>query len=402
MELLNYYKSLELLTQNIKTLSYEKIFISDALGRILAEDIIAEYNSPELPTASMDGYAIKYEDQLKHKLKIIDTNPAGHEVQSEVVSGTCIKTFTGSIMPKGADTLIPIENVEVDGDMIKITKEVPHKFSVRDIGENFEKGQLLITSGTIIDFAHIGVMAALNIAQVAVYNKPNIATLSTGSEILDIGQTQTNSAQIRSSNHLTIAAIATKYGANVRQLGVVKDDKASITHTLKEALAHNDIVVTTGGVSVGDYDFVKDVIRHELGADIVFKGVSLKPGRHIMVARKENKFIIGLPGFAYSSTVTFLLYVVPVIRAMMGDTKAPFEIVEAKLNDGFVKRSPFTEFTACNLDYKDGEYRVDFEGKKIGSSGILTNMLGNTALMVSEEEFNGHIDIGSYVKVIKI
>ena len=402
MELLNYYKSLQLLTQSINTLGTQKLFISDTLGRVLAEDIIAQSNSPEYPTASMDGYAIKYGDQLKHKLQIIGTNPAGHEVESEVVSGTCIKTFTGSLMPKGSDTLIPIENVEVAGDMIKIIKEVPHNFSVREVGENFAKGQLLIKSGTILDFAHIGVLAALNIAQVSVYNRPNIATLATGSEILDLGQTQTNSAQIRSSNHLTIAAIATKYGANVRQLGVVGDDRESISTTLKEALAFNDIVVTTGGVSVGDYDFVKDVIREDLGAEVIFKGVSLKPGRHIMVARKENKFIIGLPGFAYSSTVTFLLYVVPVIRAMMGDESEAYEIVEAKLTEGFNKRSQFTEFTACNLSYEEGEYRVDFKDKKIGSSAILTNMLGNTALMIVEEEVSGHLDVGSIVKVMKI
>jgi molybdopterin molybdotransferase len=247
---------------------------------------------------------------------------------------------------------------------------------------------------------HIGILASLNISHVKVYKKPIVATLSTGSEILDIGETQTSSSQIRSSNHLVMEAIAKKHGAFVNQYGVVKDNKEEITRAFKTALSSSDIVVSSGGVSVGDYDFVKDVIKDELGAQVIYKGVAIKPGKHIMVAKVGHKYIIGLPGFAYSSTVTFLLYVVPLIYAMQNSSKK-IEIIDAKLKEPFFKRSKFTEFTACNLHYADGEYIVDFDGKKIGSSAILTNMLGEIALLKTNSD-DSDKKIDDIVKVLKI
>jgi molybdopterin molybdotransferase len=155
--------------------------------------------------------------------------------------------------------------------------------------------------------------------------------------------------------------------------------------------------VSTGGVSVGDYDFVKDIVPR-LGASVVFKGVAIKPGRHIMVAQMESKFILALPGFAYSSTVTGILYALPLISKMLGKDE-PFKIVAAKLQEDFKKRSPFSEFTACNVVVEDGEYFVNFEGKKVGSSAILTNMLNGSALMIAGED-DKFLDAGTYVNVL--
>ncbi|MCW8838364.1 MAG: molybdopterin-binding protein, partial [Thiovulaceae bacterium] len=186
-------------------------------------------------------------------------------------------------------------------------------------------------------------------------------------------------------------------GAEAVQLGTVGDDKDKIMQIFQDALDGVDILVSTGGVSVGDYDFVKDIVPR-LGAEVVFKGVAIKPGRHILVAQKENKFIIALPGFAYSSTVTALLYGLPLVAKMLG-RKEPYKTVEAKLAQSFKKRSKNTEFTACNLVLEDGEYFVNFKGKKIGSSAILTNLLNNSALMVTGEE-DGNLEEGTYVNVI--
>jgi molybdopterin molybdotransferase len=287
-------------------------------------------------------------------------------------------------MPHGADTLIPIENVEVDGDEIIIKEEVPEGFSVREPGENYAKGQMLIPKGTKIDFPQIGVMASLNIPHVTVYEKPTVAIISTGSELLELGEEQTSDAQIRSSNNYILEAIVKKYDGVPLQLGCIKDDKETITKNISDALDKADIVVTTGGVSVGDFDFVKDVI-YELGCDVVFKGVRVKPGQHIMVARKEDKFIIGLPGFAYSSTVTALLYLVPLIEKLQ-QGKCTMQRVKATLKEPFAKRAKKAEFTACNVSLEEGRYYVDLEGKKVGSSAILTNMLGNAALLVISED----------------
>lgn len=396
--MIHFDESIEMIKNlEIKNYKTKELYIVDALGYVLAEDIVADHNSPEFPTSAMDGYAIIHEDMALGTLRIGSINPAGSALKEEVIGGTCIKTFTGSLMPHGADTLIPIENVEVSGEEIIIKQEVPQGFSVRAPGENYAKGQLLIPKGTKIDFPQIGVMASLNIANVLVYEKPTVAIISTGSELLELGQEQTNDAQIRSSNNYILEAIVKKYDGNPLQLGCIKDDKATITREISEALEKSDIVVTTGGVSVGDFDFVKDVIR-EIGCDVVFKGVRVKPGQHIMVARKDDKFIIGLPGFAYSSTVTALLYLVPLIEKLQ-QGKSSMHMLKAKLKEPFIKRAKKAEFTACNVSLVQGEYYVDFQDKKVGSSAILTNMLGNVALLVTSEDDTSK-EVGDEVNVL--
>lgn len=382
---ISYDDSLTLLNNlKFKNKSKEKLFLTNALGRVLATDIIANENSPEYPTSAMDGYAIKFEDQKNKSIKIIDKNPAGSIVESSVENGVCIKTFTGSLMPKGSDTLIPIENVEVNEDKIKVIKEVPFGFATRKIGENYKKNEVLIKEGTIIGFAEIGVLASLNITQIAVYCMPTVAIASTGSEILDLGEVQTNASQIRSSNHLTIEALAKKAGANTIQMGIVKDNIESITNLLETALESADIVVTTGGVSMGDYDFVQDVIKDKLKAEVLFHGVKIKPGMHLLIAVKNEKLIIALPGFAYSSIVCAILYLLPMIYKYEGANKK-LPIVKARIKEDFPLKTKKTIFTACNVKYEDNEYKIDFEGKKQGTSAILTNMLGSPALLIQKE-----------------
>jgi molybdopterin molybdotransferase len=345
----------------------------------------------------MDGYALKHEDLACGEIKVLGDNPAGHDETRTIQSGECIKTFTGSMMPHGADTLIQIENVTYEDGKITINESVPKGFSVRPIGEGYREGDVLIKKGTKITFAEIGVMAGLNQVMVKVSIRPRVAVIATGSEILDLGENADNPAQIRSSNNYTLAALFESAGAEVIQLGTAPDDKDAIMQTFENALSCADILVSTGGVSVGDYDFVKDIVPR-LGAKVVYKGVSIKPGRHIMVAQREEKFILALPGFAYSSTVTGILFALPLIAKMLGKEK-PYTMVAAKLQSDFKKRSPFTEFTACNVVVEDGEYFVNFEGKKVGSSAILTNMLHNSALMVAGED-DKFLEAGTYVNVI--
>lgn len=389
----------QLASVEIKTTAIEKLFLSDALGRVLAEDIVAKENSPMYPTSAMDGYAIMSEDQQVGHIQVLGDNPAGAEHIAEVTPGLCIKTFTGSLMPAGADTLIPIENVTFENDMIIINEEVPQGFSVRPVGENFQDGDVLVKKGTKLGYAEIGVLASLNIVMAPVFIKPRVAVLSTGSEILDLGESATHASQIRSSNNYTLAALAEQSGGSAVQLGIVKDDEDSIKAAFVNALDSADIIVTTGGVSVGDYDFVKDIIP-ALGAEVIYKGVKIKPGQHIMLAKKDNKFIVGLPGFAFSSTVTFMLYVIPVIRRMLSQD-ASLEQVEAVLMQDFNKRAKKTEFSPCNLVYANGQYEVDFIGKKIGSSAILTNMLGPCALAVTGET-SGSLKKGEKISVINL
>ena len=364
---ISYNESINILNNiNLSKISTEKLFITNAIGRVIAKDVIANHNSPEFPTSAMDGYAIKFEDMQNENFEIIAKNPAGTVTQEEVINNTCIKTFTGSLMPKRSDTLVPFG------------------FAVRNIGENYKKDEVLIKKGTTIGFAEIGVMASLNISQIEVLINPTIAIASTGSEVLDLGDVQTNDSQIRSSNHLTLEALFKSNGANTIQMGVVKDDMTSITNLLETALLKADIVVTTGGVSVGDYDFVQDVIKDKLKAEVLFHGVNIKPGMHILVALKDGKIIIALPGFAYSSTVCAILYVLPLIyKFRNSNEKLP--IVKARINQDFFKPQGKTTFTACNVEYVNGEYQINFDGKKAGSSAILTNMLESPALLIQKE-----------------
>ena len=397
----SYEKSIELLTSIVlNKQTTQKLFITNALGKVTSEDIIADHNSPEFPTSGMDGYAIKFEDLNNEFIEIIDKNPAGTVVESEVSIGNCIKTFTGSLMPKGSDTLIPIENVEVIDNKIKIIKKVSNGFAVRAIGENYKKDEVLIKKGTVIGFAEVGVLASLNISQIDVVVNPTVAVVSTGSEILDLGETQTNASQIRSSNHLTLEALFKSNGANVLQMGIVKDDIDSITNMFETALSKADIVVTTGGVSVGDYDFVQDVIKDKLNAEVLFHGVTIKPGMHILAAVKDGKIIVALPGFAYSSTVCAILYVLPLIYKFR-NSKESLPIVKARITQNYPKKVNKTIFTACNVHYINGEYTIDFEGKKEGTSAILTNMLESPALLIQSES-SEDIKAGDLVDILLI
>ncbi len=378
----------------------ERVFLSQALGRILAEDIVACEDYPSHPTASMDGYALRHADLAGYDtFEILGDNPAGADEIGRVSEGVCIKTFTGSLLPAGADTLIPIENVRVEGTRIRIEKPVPLGFAIRPVGESYREGEILIERGSKIGFAQIGVLAGINRVMVRVAQRPRVALIATGSEILDIGEAARHAGQIRSSNSYTLQALIEQLGGECVQLGIVGDDKKAIEQRFEEALRSADIVVTTGGVSVGDYDFVKHIIPR-LGADVLFKGVNIKPGQHVMLAQRGEKFIIALPGFAYSSTVTFILYAAPLMARMMG-MENPFEPIEATLKTPFAKRSNKSEFTACNLSFEEGRYWVDFDGKKSGSSAILTNLLGEAALMICGEE-DGELEAGTQVRVIKL
>ncbi|WP_321777353.1 molybdopterin molybdotransferase MoeA [Sulfurimonas sp.] len=398
MKLLSYETSQTMLDLlDVGSLRTENLPLSSSLGRILAEDIVAEFNDPQFPTASMDGYALKHEDLDEDSILILGDNPAGHNETRIVNSGECIKTFTGSKMPEGADTLIQIENVSVNDGKIIIDEKVSFGSSVRPIGEAYKAGDILIQKGTKVGFAEIGVMAGLNCVMVKVALKPRVAVISTGSEILDLGEQSDNPAQIRSSNNYTLCALFEQAGAQTIQLGVAPDDKESIMQTFENALSSADILISTGGVSVGDYDFVKDIIPR-LGAEIVYKGVAIKPGKHIIVAQRNGKFILALPGFAYSSTVTSILYGLPLVSKMLG-TKEAYKKIEAKLSEDFTKRSRLSEFTACNVELIDGEYFVNFKDKKIGSSAILTNLLNSSALMITSED-DGDLEKGTFVSVI--
>jgi len=390
---ISFEESIHLVNENLPTKKrVKKVGLEEALGYVLAEDIVANFNNPSFPTASMDGYAIKHSD-IDKEIKIIGSNPAGSFEFDSLKEGEAIKTFTGSFVPNGADTLVPIENVEVKDNILKVITKVNKNFSVREVGEDFKKGEILIKKGTKITFAEIGVMASLNIPIVEVVDKAKVAVIATGSEILDLGETG-NIAQIHSSNNYTLSSLGRFLGYDVTNVGLVKDNKKEIQNKILNALEVNDIVVTTGGVSVGDFDFVKEIVSD---FEIIFHGVNIKPGQWVMIGKFGEKYIISLPGFPYSSFVTFLLYVVPFADKISGLNS--LSTIKAKLRDNFKKVNPKTQFVAVNISFENGEFFVDTRGKKSGSSGILTNITNNFALMKLDAGFY-ELDKNSEVEVI--
>ena len=367
---------------DIKPTGFERIFILDAVDRILAEDIVAKENSPTHRTSSMDGYAIKQSD-IDRELKVIDNIPAGSYKDIELKDGEAIKIFTGAIVPNKTDLVVPIEYIKREKDSVKIEQKFQSGFAIREIGEHYREAELLLKKGTKIGFAEIGVLSGLNIAEILVYKKPKVSIISTGDEVLSLCEKRTNPSQIRSSNNYMLFALAKKYGANPSNLGSIKDDKESLKEAISEAFENSDILVTTGGVSVGDFDFVKDIVKAE--GEVVIDKVAMKPGRHIKVIKHKNRVILALPGFSYSATITFLMFGVRVINKYLNHN-FKYKTIEAKLKKPLKKSKSLTDFRACNLIYENGEYFIDFENKKAGSSAILLNMIGENLALAQLNE----------------
>ncbi|ACZ13162.1 molybdopterin molybdotransferase MoeA [Sulfurospirillum deleyianum] len=375
----------------------ENLFVGEALGRFLAVDIVAVENNPTHETASMDGYAIAFSDQDLGKLHVNAFVPAGSETTGVVAQGQCVKTFTGTLMSEGTDTLIPIENVEVEGESIRITTPVFKGHAVRPVGENYKAGEVLIQKGTKIGFAEIGVMAELGMVQVEVFMRPRIAILSTGNEILDFGEVKTSHAQIRSSNHVTVEAILRQMGCETMRFKLIRDERDVIEQQLRQALMWSDIVVTTGGGSVGDFDYLQSILT-DMKIQNIIDGSYMKPGRHIRVVKTGHKYIYALPGFPYSASVCTFLFIAPLFRKMRSQ-KFALPTIKAKMGEFYKKRSKFVEFTACNLRFCEGELVVDLKGKKEGSSAILNNLLDKPSLLRVEKDVL-KIEKGEMVDVV--
>lgn len=379
--LMSYEKSLEVLHSHIKTYErVEKIALTECLGRILADDIKASENQPSMPTSAMDGYAIRYEDQ-DLPLKILGITPAGKMPEFKLSANTCVKTFTGSLMSEGSDTLVPVENVRVENNMLFIEKKVPKGFALRKIGENYTKGEILLKKGTKLNYSEIALLAELGFFHISVFIKPIIGVLSSGSEIKDLGESLENPAQIRSSNHIAIANLAKSLNCDVRVFALLKDDEKDTSKAINCALNSCDILITTGGVSMGDFDFLKKAIKEY---KLIIDKVDVKPGRHIKIASINEKFIIALPGFPYSAMVMFNLYAREIINAWLLQSKD--YICKAFLQGSYKKKTPYLEFVACNVEFKNGRILANLEGKKEGSSAIINNLNNKAALMIAPKE----------------
>ncbi|PAF42317.1 molybdopterin molybdotransferase MoeA [Helicobacter sp. 11S03491-1] len=404
---ISFYEAIDLLRQTkIDLLSKEKVIFSDGLNRILAQDVVAKDNMPKFCTSSMDGYAFCYEDLgilQTQGLVLQGDNPAGAEDKKSLESKATIKTFTGSKMPQNSDTILIVENALIKEGRVFLSPNasLPKKGQwVRQVGENYSKGDVLLRKNSRIGAYEIGLLADLNQVFIEVYKKPRVAILSGGSEIIEVGEERISDNTIYSVNNHLLKAMVISMGGEAVLYPVMPDNKEDIKTMMSEALRDCDILLSTGGMSMGDYDFTQQAIE-EL-CEIVFKGVRIKPGKPVIYGifqnQNQKKYLFGLPGFPNSAAITFYLFGKIIFAKMLGmDYKHQF--VKAILSEKISKNDERMEFRVCDLNISNGKYQVDFSTKRVLQSSVVNNLCGESALVVLPEG-EGEVAKGAEVDII--
>lgn len=399
---ISYQESIEILNSiPIQPKSIEKIPFSQALGRILAEDIIAEENMPKHPTSAMDGYALNYEDiplLFGEGVRVLSVNKAGESEERICERGGCIKTFTGAKIPANCDTLALVEEVREEGGKLYALEGVSFQKGkwIRAVGENYAKGEVLLKKGSKITPFEIGLLAELNCVYVCVYLKPRVAILSGGDEIIEVGERERENA-IRSVNNHLLQALCSSMGAEGRIYPLLADNKEQIAKQVKEALRDCDVLITTGGASKGDFDYTQEVIKE--ACEMQFKGVRMKPGKPVgFGTTKEGQYVFTLPGFPNSSAVTFMLFTRLVLGKLLG-TNPTLESLKARLTQTIKRADSRMEFRICNLRVQNGIYEVGFWDKKTLQSSVVNNFCSKSALMILEEN-GAELQEGEMVEVL--
>lgn len=401
--LISYTQALEILCATpIKTLGSQQVHFKDSLNRILAQDIYAPCNVPAYPTAAMDGYAINFEDRdllFTQGLQILPPNKAGNPTRATLQQGCAIKTFTGSLMPINADTLVIVEHVQAQGEKItpKVSKDMIQSSQwIRQAGDNYKKGEVLLHKGDKIGAFEIGLLAELNYNFIQVYQKAKVGILCVGDEIIEVGEEAKYDNVVRSVNTHLLESLLSQMGQEGIVYPLLKDDKAMIKAAFEKALQECDMVLSTGGMSMGDYDYTQAIIK-EL-SHIHFKGVRLKPGKPVAFGTHNDIPILGLPGFPNSSAVTFLLFGSPLLARMQGTTHKPM-LFEATILEDIKRADTRIEFRACEVYNENGALQVSFKGKKSLQSSMINNLTRNSALAILEEN-GSDLKAGEVVKIM--
>ncbi|PCI42027.1 MAG: molybdopterin molybdenumtransferase MoeA [Rhodospirillaceae bacterium] len=325
--------ALDQILSNVSETCAEQVALPNALGRVLAEDILARLTQPRTDVSSMDGYAVKAGDTPD--LNVIGESPAGGCYDGEVLAGQAVRIFTGAPVPSGANAVVMQENTTRDGDQVTINEPVSSGNFVRPAGLDFKTDEVLIKAGRTLTARDLGLAAAANVPWVLVRRKPRIAIIATGDEVVMPGD-PLGPNQIVSSNSVMLSAYVKSLGAEVLDLGIARDDEASLTRLMKSA-SQADMLVTIGGASVGDYDLVNQVLGNE-GVDLGFYKVAMRPGKPLIFGKLHGTPVLGLPGNPVSVGVTGAVFLQPVLKAMLGqDTAAHIQDAvlgtDIKVND---------------------------------------------------------------------
>ena len=301
----------------VRPLRTETIVLHKALGRVLANNVRAKRDQPPFAASAMDGYAVRHKDvsTLPVTLQIIGASNAGHAYKGSLKPGTAIRILTGAPVPKGADTIVIQENTERSDSSIRVLSETPRGKNIRRAGLDFTKGDILVRTGTKLKARDIGLLAAGNASRIMVCRKPRILLFTTGNELVLPGQ-KARPDQIYSSNSHALEAMASMLGCDVTNLGIVRDNLALTKAAIRKGFGA-DVLLTTGGASVGDHDYVQEAFK-ACGVKIGFWKVALRPGKPFMYGRKNKTHVMGLPGNPVSALVTARIFLTPLVKALQG------------------------------------------------------------------------------------
>jgi molybdopterin molybdotransferase len=413
--LLSVEQALEKILGYVDVLEAESRPVLDCLGQVLAEDVYSSVTIPPLDNSAMDGYAVRAEDtrgateQTPRLLRVIDTVSAGSISEYEVVPGTAVRIMTGAPLPKGADSVVRFEDTDETqrkriSDEIGILREVEPGRDIRRAGEDITQGSLVLSKGIVIRPSEVGVLASLGCSEVKVIRRPVVAILATGNELVDIDQPLPR-GKIYNSNSYSVAALVQRYGGIPRILGIALDSESSLVVNLRKGL-DADMLITTGGVSMGDYDVVKDVLVKQ--GEIAFWTVRMKPGKPLAFGTVKGlseagvtKSIphLGLPGNPVSAMVTFELFARPAILKMMGKKNLTKPAIEAVIEEPIVNSDGRRVFTRVVVEKHNGQYYARPTGPQ--GSGILTSMSLANGLAIVPEDKPG-VAAGDVVQVMML
>jgi molybdopterin molybdotransferase len=357
-------------------LGVERVSLADAAGRVLAEDVVAGESLPAFPSSAVDGYAIRAAD-AGTTLRVIGESAAGRPFDGGVEPGTAARILTGGAVPDGADTVVMVEDVRLDGNHLKVPTDLVAGANFHKVGADVKAGDMVLRAGTQLGAAEIGIAAATGNARLPVRRRPRVALMSTGDELVEVGE-QPGRGQIPDSNRWALLAALREAGADVEVLGIAPDQTDPLRRLVVDALARADALVTSGGVSVGTHDLVKPLLE-SLGTVHVGR-VKLKPGKPFTFATLDGgKVAFGLPGFPVSSLVTFEVFVRPALRKMQGFAELHRPVLPVRLAYDARPTAERTEYQRVTLRRDGRELVAETTGSQ--SSSRLLSLTGAHALI---------------------
>ncbi len=390
-------KALEIILGALRPLPPEKVSILDARTRVLAEDVFAPRDLPPRDNSAMDGYACRHADlEAGVPLRIVGNAPAGGEGPAALAPGEAVKIMTGAPITPGADTVVPVEEATASGERLEVSRPPPKGAHVRPAGEDVRAGERVLPRGTVVRPAEVGMLASLGRSFVLVHQQPRVAVLATGDEIVDL-DASADGGKIVNSNSYGVAAQVAESGGIAVLLGIGRDDPSGLLEMLERAI-HCDVVITTGGVSMGDYDFVRPALA-ESGVAVQFWQVAMKPGKPVVFGLRGRSPVFGLPGNPVSAMVGFEEFVRPALRLLQGHRRLFRPVFEAVVSDkaGSVRGRPGRlEFVRCRVER--GGAGLEIVGMKRQGSGVLKTLVESNALLLVPEDSEG-VGPGDRVRV---